>query len=243
MNWKTLINDKIKRAFVDLCEAYPEGPENFALDSRDYEYADLRSSFLEFEAAARSASVGAAKHTYTFDLEFGLRTYEYLNNKGFGLWEASDNGCWAYLSIKVVPDIVYRRWNEYNEDRFYKRNGRRWLKAIWWYIHLSESGKDGKFDIESTRELLKDNSQDIIQGLLDHIGDGFRDTVYHQLMKKHHEVCESGIIKGNREDFFRAIMLQHQISTMVIDPVLADEETYVNSLYERVLPLYMERRK
>lgn len=242
MNWKTFINDKSKRAFQDLVLTYPEGPEKFILDSHDYEYTDLRARFLEIERTARKFSASSkSRRTYLFDLEFGLQMYAYLCESGFGIWEAADNGCWAFISIRVLPDIVYRRWGGYNEDRFYKRNMRLWLKSLWWYIHITETAENEEFDIDATRDMLFENSQDIIYLLLDHVGDGFRDSFYHQLMKKYSQICKSGKIKGNREDFFRAVMLQHQISSAVVDPVLADEKAYVESLYNRVTPLYAEK--
>jgi hypothetical protein len=242
MNWKIFINDKSKRAFTDLVNTYPDGPENFVLDSHDYEYTDFREHFREIEKSAKEFSTKSkTRQTYLYDLEFALQMYDYLCKMGFGIWEAADNGCWAYISIRILPDIVYRRWNGYNEDRFYKRNMRLWMKALWWYVHITESSENKEFDIDATRELLVDNSQDIIYLLLDHVGDGFRDTFYHMLMKKYSQICKSGKIKGNREDFFRAVMLQHQISSTVVDPILADENIYVESLYNQVVPLYAEK--
>lgn len=93
----------------------------------------------------------------------------------------------------------------------------------------------------ATREMLKDNSQDIIYLLLDHVGDGFRDTLYHVLMKHYYEVCRTTKIKGSREDFCRAIMLQHQIRSTVVDPVLEGEKAYVEGLFTRVLPSFTEK--
>ena len=243
MNWKALVNDKIRQAFRELCETYPMGPKNFDLDRRDYEYLSLRQKLLEIDGEARAVSEGSPRRAYLYDLEFGLRMYNYLSELGFGLWEAADNGCWAYISIKIVPDIVYNRWGDYNEDRFYKRNWRLWLKALWWYVHITEDSASAKFDIDSTRELLKGNSQDIIYLLLDHVGDGFRDSTYHLLMKRYCEACNANEIGGNHEDFFRSIMLQHQINSTVIDPVLSNEKAYVEALYSRVLPLYKEKRR
>ena len=238
MNWKSLINDKSRLAFCDLAARYPEGPKNFELDRRDYEYTDIRQRLLQIDKECESSTRGSAKRAYAYDLEFALRLYGYFDSLKFGIWQAADNGIWAHISIQVIPDIVYKRWGGYNEDRFYKRNMRLWLKSLWWYVHLTESGDTSSFDIDATRELLKDNSQDIIYLLLDHVGEGFRDALYHELMSKYKEVCDAQRIVGSKEDFFRAIMLQHQISSTVVDPVLAGEKSYVDSLFARVLPLY-----
>ena len=241
MNWKKLANEKSKKAFLELMANGPDGLERFSLASQDNEYKDVREKLLEIDKVAHAVSDRKLKHAYLYDLEFGLRMYDYLTSLGIGVWQAADNGFWAYLSIRVIPDIVAARWGGLNEDRFYKRNWRIWLKSLWWYIHLTECGDDETFDMGATREMLKDNSQDIIYLLLDHVGDGFRDTLYHVLMKHYYEVCRTTKIKGSREDFCRAIMLQHQIRSTVVDPVLEGEKAYVEGLFNRVLPSFTEK--
>ena len=243
MNWKTLVNDKMRKEFNALCDKYPEGPEQFALDVRDYDFSELRSRLLSAENKAQAYAPSARAGRYPYDLEFGLRLYDCLTDLGFGIWEAADNGCWAFISIRVVPDIVYRRWVGYNEDRYYKRNWRIWMKSLWWYIHLTEDGDSDKFDLDASRDLLRNNSEDIIYLLLDHRDDGFRDSLYHMMMKKYHELCESKTIVGNREDFFRAVMVQHTINSMVVDPVLTGEKEYVDAIFDRVISRYGENSK
>lgn len=240
MNWKVFINDKSKQAFDQLVEKYPEGPAGFALNPHDYDYAEVRHKLLDVHREAKEkASLAKTRGTYAYDLEFAIGMYDCLSKCGFGLWQAADIGCWAYLSIRVIPDIVYDRWGGYNADRFYKRNKRRWLMSLWWYIHLAENG-EGDFNAEEVRELLCDYSQDLIYLLLDHSGGGFRDTLYHVLLKKCREICETKKMRGSREDFFRAVMLQHQVRSAVVDPVLEGEEDYVDELLAPVLPRFTE---
>jgi len=238
MNWKRLERDQPKRAFEHLRETCAKETSGFCLDSRDGDYRDLRSAFLRFDAAAAGAAEGKRNAAYVYDLEFGLRTYEYLSDHDFGLWQAADNGVWAYLSIRIVPDIVRKRLGSWNEDRFYKRNWRIWLKDLWWYVYLTESDASTRFDIDGTRRLLANGSQDIMFLLLDHSKGGFRPSVYHALMKKYSEILEMGKVPDGRERFFRSVLLEHQIRSAVVDPILESEEDYVQSLFDRVLPQY-----
>ena len=36
-----------------------------------------------------------------------------------------------------MPHIVADRWGDDNDDHFWKKNVRIWLRSIWWYVHLS----------------------------------------------------------------------------------------------------------
>jgi len=240
MIWRKFVRDQAARAFEKLQATYVESLQGFVLESRDEPYRALRDELLEASKMAWSIAQESRSKKYTFDLEFGLRMYASLYKNGFTEWNAADNGVWSYLSIRIIPDIVYGRCEGYNEDRFYKRNWRILLKDLWWYIHTTEEGGDKDFDMEGTRKILARNSEDIMFLLLDHLGYGFRPRVYHLLMRRYSELLDSGIQLASCEDFFRAIMLLHQVRTEVIDPILQGEEAYVEGLFERVLPQFTE---
>jgi len=238
MNWKSLTRDQPKRAFAELCEKFSSASQTFFLDTKERDFRDLRNAFLRFDVEASRAAEGKRSAAYVYDLEFALRMYGYLSEHDFGLWQAADNGVWAHLSIRVIPDVVRKRLGGMNEDRFYKRNWRIWLKDLWWYVYVTESDANAQFDMEESRELLTNGSQDIMFLLLDHSKGGFRPSVYYALMRKYSQVLNEGKVPDGRERFFRSLLLEHQIRTAVIDPILESETEYVQSLFDRVLPKY-----
>lgn len=238
MNWRSLVKDMPKRAFQELCETYVDGVANFDLNGNDRDFRDIRRHLLQYDVEARAAAEGKRNAAYVYDLEFGLRMYKLFSEHGFGIWQAADNGVWAFISIRIIPDIVFKRLGGFNEERFYKRNWRIWLKDLWWYIYITESDAEGEFDIEASRSLLSDGSQDGMFLLLDHSKGGFRPSVYHELMCQYSQLLKTIEIPDKREDFFRRVLLEHQIKSSVVDPILENEAVYVKSLFDRVLARY-----
>lgn len=118
----------------------------------------------------------AEKLGYTFDLLFAIKLYEILGtNNNFCNRVASDDAVWRFLSIRVIPDIVHSRWGM-NETR-YITSRRIWLKNIWWYIHLSWNGSSKR-----TYEILKNNTTDTIQQLVERPGVGYYVSLYREIM-------------------------------------------------------------
>ena len=118
----------------------------------------------------------AEKLGYNFDLLFAIKLYEILGtNNNFCNRVASDDDVWRFLSIRVIPDIVHSRWGM-NETR-YITSRRIWLKNIWWYIHLSWNGSSKR-----TYEILKNNTTDTIQQLVERPGVGYYVSLYREIM-------------------------------------------------------------
>ena len=63
-----------------------------------------------------------------------------------------------------------------NETR-YITSRRIWLKNIWWYIHLSWNGSSKR-----TYEILKNNTTDTIQQLVERPGVGYYVSLYREIM-------------------------------------------------------------
>lgn len=169
---------------------------------------------------------------YLADMEIGLELYRLLPPQELTLRCASDNGVWRFLSIAVVPDIVYSRWDD-NPTRFWKQNQRIWLKTLWWFIHLSWQGCE-----ETTRKILNELTTDEILQLVERPGSGYRVGLYREIMKQLHE-------HGNGSDqrnIFRIVMKLNTALLVSIEPEFANGGTpgYVNKLFQSA---YKHRKK
>lgn len=162
---------------------------------------------------------------YQFDLLFGLKLYQILNDKiGFTNRVATNDEVWRYLSICVIPDIVHSRW-QMNADHFYKLPRRIWLKVIWWYIHLS--WKDSEIE---TYNILKDNSTDTILQLVERPGVGYYTDVYREIMLQYANHTDSS------RNIFRHVLKLNTARLMTTSPELVDGgiKAYVEELFNSV---------
>ncbi|SIT87333.1 hypothetical protein [Edaphobacillus lindanitolerans] len=170
------------------------------------------------------------KNYYQFDLLFSLKLYEYLSvQNGVGEREASDDDFWRFVSMKLIPDVIERRWEGLKATRFYQESRRIWLKALWWYIHLSWQGS-----ISSTYDILKDNTTDTIVQLVERPGSGgYRISLTRNLMRYYGTLAEQQPKKHSTE-IFRKIMRLNTARTKVVEPALVDggEQEYVKELFE-----------
>lgn len=164
---------------------------------------------------------------YKFDLHFGLGLYEILqNDKNFSNRVATNNDFWRYLSIRVVPDIVQARWSKNgSEDRFYKQNRRIWLKAMYWYIHLSWQGSH-----DMTLDVLKNNSTDTVVQLVERAGQGYNIGLYREIIKQY--------AKNDDRKLFRSVMKLNTAMLINVSPELVDGgiTTYVRNLFNKANP-------
>ena len=120
-----------------------------------------------------------SSYNYEFDVVFGIKLYQLLNEKiGFTNRVASDDNVWRFLSLKVVPDLVIKRYG-LKPEHFYKMSKRIWLKNIWWYIRLAWEG-----NAEDTKRLLSKYSTDTILQLVERSGLGYYVSVDHEILKK-----------------------------------------------------------
>lgn len=159
---------------------------------------------------------------YSFDLLFGIQLFSVLQSEpGFTNRVASNDNVWRYLSVKVLPDIVHSRWGM-NEDHFFNMSRRIWLKTIYWYVNLSWNGTE-----EGTYEILKNNSTDTIQNLVERPGLGYDINLYRELMKQYsyhkHDVT-----------LFRRVMKLNTARVVVSSPALCEGGTkgYVERLFK-----------
>lgn len=165
---------------------------------------------------------------YRVDLNFGMELYLILTNTyQFTIRQASDDEIWRYLSMCVVPDIVFARWGM-SPDRFWKEQRRVWLKTLWWYIHLSWQGNNLE-----TFKILKENTTDEIVQMVERSGKfGYRIDVSRAIMKYYGEMEKQK--KKDHPGIFRKVMKLNTARTRVIEPSLMDggETAYVKELFE-----------
>lgn len=167
----------------------------------------------------------ANKLEYQFDLLFGLKLYQVLNDKiGFTNRVATSDDVWRYLSICVIPDIVHSRW-QLNADHFYKIPRRIWLKTIWWYIHLAWMGNE-----KDTYEILKDNTTDTILQLVERPGIGYYTDMYREIMSQYSQYNDLS------RNLFRRVLKLNTARLLTTSPELVDGgiKTYVNDLFDSV---------
>lgn len=165
------------------------------------------------------------KLDYKFDLLYGLKIYEILNEDiGFTNRVATNDEVWRYLSICVIPDVVHSRWSK-NEDHFYKVSRRIWLKTIWWYIHLSWCGSS-----EGTYNLLKENSTDTILQLVERPGIGYYLDLYREIMLQYQNYEDTS------RNLFRRVLQLNTAKLLTTSPELVEGgiKNYVKALFESV---------
>ena len=158
----------------------------------DDSYQGLRDELVE--AYNRVLEYGGNNRIdYLLDLIVGLKLYNVLSpDNGFTTIQANNDDIWRYISVKVMPDMTYLRYPDpekavtqtggrLNHKRFYSHTRRIWLKSLWWYIHLSWQGS-----AEDTFEVLRGNTVDNINKLIETPGRGYRLPLFRAMMKEYH---------------------------------------------------------
>lgn len=188
---------------------------------------DLCERFHSIRTAVAADNIRAAD--YMLDLEFGLFLYAYLGDLGFSPRLASYSPVWNYLSVAVVPDLVYERYGRISADRYYAKKRRIWLSSIWWYIHLSLQHTDGQPDLQATRAILLHNSTDTILQIVDRAGPGgYRVETMRELMRRYGEQAETD--QGGK--YLRRLMMLHVARVRLVEPALhiGGEKGYIEEL-------------
>ena len=231
MEFKTLSRSESSRAMDEWING------GFKMPKVNGEYALLRKDIQNIYNRVKSeGSTVKNKKGYFTDVMLGLYLYLYFKSmSGFNMRCAADDDFWRYLCVKVVPDIVGERWGNDNEDHYWKKPTRIWLRSIWWYIHLSWQGSFRK-----TEKLLMSDcfDTDTILNLEERTGrEGTFIDVSRLIMKKYSEVTEKQgkkSVKTRQESPFRIIMKLNTAKIVVMEPALCEggEEGYVTSLFE-----------
>ena len=168
-------------------------------------------------------------NSYPRNLDFALKLYGVTVNE-FGMTPAvaSDDDVWRHIQIRLVPHLVYRRWNEasgkrINDVRFWKDTRRMWLKSLWWYIHLSlQNG-----NLEETCCVLANNNADDISQLLDRPGSGYRVDLCRAIMRRYGQCPDHG------RHLLRNVLKLNVVRCVTLEPLLVETgiDEYVDQLF------------
>ncbi len=225
--------EELSRADAQVC--YDRFMETGEADCPP-KFMELRRTLLDLfqkslqEIGITEDGISSGNSRYLLDLSFGLRLYEAFRSQKFSmnLRQASSEGIWRFLSVRVIPDAVSLRWGrgEDHPDRYWKKTNRIWLRTIWWYIHLSWQGTS-----EETREVLRDNSTDEILQLVDRRGrDGYRVSTCRAMMKKLSTIDPA---ERRQKQLFRKTLVLNTARIQVMEPELCEggSDGYVQQLY------------
>ena len=200
---------------------------SFALPVLGKEYAEIRNELLVlFDQSKEEAD---DTQGYSMDVCFGAALYMYFRQKPwFTDRLASDDGFWRHLSLRVIPDLVGKRWGNNNADHYYTKPSRIWLKTLWWYYYLSFNK-----DVKTTKEMLLTDafSTDTILNLVERTGrSGTNILVYRGIMSKYAAIEDAG------PKDFRNVMKLNTAKAVVIEPVfsIGGISGYVESLFNEL---------
>lgn len=200
---------------------------SFALPILGKEYVVIRNELLDLFNQSKEEADDT--QGYSMDVCFGAALYMYFRQKPwFTDRLASDDGFWRYLSLRVVPDLVGKRWGNNNADHYYTKPSRIWLKTLWWYYYLSFNK-----DVETTKKMLLTDafSTDTILNLVERTGrSGTNILVYRGIMGKYAAI-EDACPKD-----FRNVMKLNTAKAVVIEPVFSvgGISGYVDSLFNEL---------
>ena len=235
MEIKTLNRGESQKAMAEWVDNYPSLP--VVEDS----YISIRNDLQELNRQIRLNAESASEKRndyYYIDAHMGLAIYEYFwNQPGFSLRVAANDGFWRYLSVKVVPDIVAQRWGKDNNDHFWSKPTRIWLRSIWWFVRLAWQG-----DYESTKRLLESPhfTTDTILNFEERNGrKGTCIEAYRYIIYYYSKVSEKDLKQyargksGNSDDLFRVVMKLNTAKMMVMEPglYLGGAKEYAKELF------------
>lgn len=231
MNIKEL-NKQQARTAMEEWKAHPNVmPEVYG------EWLTLRKSLQERYAQIIGES---GCRDYIIDVEMGLYLYTLLNEYGFTVRDASNDGFWRYMALKVIPDLVGKRWGNDADDHYWAKPARTWPGAIWWYVHLSWQG-----DEATTRDVMSSPNftTDTVLNLQERTGrygtyvEVYRYIMYYYSTISHEElnrIHTSMHVNDKHATLLRTIMKLNTARTMTMEPALylGGEMQYVKSLFK-----------
>lgn len=224
--WEKLKLNKVdaeKKFYLLESNIEPKLLNEYSKQIREKLFESLKSAQVSTEEETSAPS------KYAIDLNTGLLLYETLNNEfKFNERLAAQDDIWRYLSIYILPDVVYNR-HGLKPDNYYKHPRRIWLKSIWWYIHLSWQG-----NVEETYVILENNTTDSILQMVDRTGlNGYRVNFTRELMYQFY-VNYNSLSKTEKTSLFRRVHKLSTARTKVLEPSFVDDgvQSYVRGLFE-----------
>lgn len=199
-----------------------------------HDFEPIRDRLISlFDSVKEELAISSPKgKEYAFDFRFGIELYLILTEEfHISEYQASNDNFWIYLSMKVIPDVVFWRWGPAKNDRFYANSRRIYLKALWWYIHLSWQGSK-----EETYQILEQNTTDDVVQLVERSGPfGYRVNLCRVMMRLYNEYGTG--LRGRNAKLFRRAMKLNTARLAVVEPALyeGEEEGYVRDLFKELI--------
>ena len=164
------------------------------------------------------------RRDYLLDICFGVLIFNYVE-EGSTLSRINilNDVFIYYLQLYIIPEIIYERWG-LNEDRFFKRNNRLYLKTLYSYIHHTYQGST-----EETLKLLSSRSfnTDAIVQIVERRND-YR--IIRLLVKK---IATSESLKNYKiSEIIRKIMMLENAKRRVVVPMFykGGYESYIDDI-------------
>jgi hypothetical protein len=227
--WKTLRRNEMS----ELISSW-KSPEDVIIEPEE-PMLPVRQHLVElFHSAKNELGIESLKGSeYKFDLRFGMKLYAYLlEEHGLTAGQAASDGLWVYLSVKVIPDIVFWRWGAEAHSRYYAQSRRIWLKTLWWYVHLSWQG-----NAASTYKILEHNTTDDIVQLVERSGPlGYRVKLCREIMGYYGSLSLE--LRSSHPRLLRRVMKLNTARLAVLEPALyeGEEKEYVKDLFSEMVP-------
>jgi len=173
--------------------------------------------------------------SYQFDYKFALKLYNIFNSKNwFNSSIAANFEFWQYLSLIVIPDLIFKRHGN-QEEYYWSKNVRIYPSTLYWYVKMSYNQ-----NIQYTEQMLASDifSTDTILNLVERSGKyGIDLNVTRTIMKKYYESRREYYSVLKDMNTFRKIMLLNTAKDAVFLPELYEGGTdgYVDMLFNIVL--------
>ena len=233
--WNSLMSQK-------LFNRWKENDNEVTVDC-DRDYVAIRADLSNIFNSVKDEAGNGSRCKYLTDLYFGIGLYDYFslgNDNGFTLETAEDPQFWSYLSMRVIPDIVWERWDrklEGNEGRFFSKRTRIWPGQIWWYIHLTYNQS-----LEITKNILSGEafSTDTIMHLVDRTGSkGVFVDVYREIIRQY-AFYDRSLLDDSKITYaqlFRNVMKLNTAKILLFEPPLCEGGVrgYVESLFREAV--------
>lgn len=120
----------------------------------DDDYLNLRNEILDLWNS------NAFEKSYKFDYQFAVQLYNLLSSKAYFTEIVETNiDFWRYLSVCVIPDLIYKRFNSSKdvESHIYKRNVRIYPYTLYTFIKLTWQGSlQETLDVLSSKNFSTD---------------------------------------------------------------------------------------
>lgn len=216
MNWAKLTRNAASRKFDEL-----KNDDTFRHGSLAPGYSELRAAVLDSLPLFSDSDLAEG----AYDIQAGLTLYRILSERGFGIRHAADESIWRYLSLVVLPDYVQSRWDKDAEARFWRDRSRIWLRAVWWFVHLSWQGNE-----DSTRASVVGMSTDDVVQIVERPGRrGFQVELYRAMVR-------AAGARPLKQRKIRQLMKLNTATVIMVEPSAyrGGVSEYVKALYQQI---------